>query len=106
MRSGPGLVTSRAVHLDAAFGGVHIPADCFQQGRLSAPGRSEQHKTIRPQHVEIDPIGRGDQVVTGLILKRDAANLDDRQRVDIAGHRQRSAPVALSPVSSVNPRIR
>jgi hypothetical protein len=56
----------------------HEPGDRFQQCRLAAPGRAQQHEAIRLVDFETDPPRGGDEVLGGLVLQRDVVDLQQR----------------------------
>ena len=60
------------VQTHRALGRRHITADCFQQRRFAAAGRPKNYETIGLVNLEVDPVGRRDQVFLRLILKGDA----------------------------------
>ena len=114
MRSGPGRVDRLALEPDLALDRLHVAADRLEQRRLAAAGRSEQHEAVGPVDLEVDAIGRGDEMVARLVLQRDAAHGEQRRpsarrsRVACQGSRSRSTlpplmmmPTRLPPTSSV-----
>src|SRR5439155_27043264 len=64
-----------------------------QQRRMPAAGRSEHDETVGREDLKIDAIGRGDQVVPGLVLQRNTPDVEDRRRS--LCHDSSSAPGAL-----------
>ncbi len=63
MRSGPGSCTTSPLSRISPSTGLHVAAHRLQQRRLAAARRPEQDEAIRPEDLEIDPVGRRDQMV-------------------------------------------
>src|SRR5439155_21331476 len=61
--------------------GWKIAADRLEQRRFTAPGRSEQDESIRPEHLEIDAVRCRHQVLLGLVLQRHAFDIEQRRSV-------------------------
>ena len=57
---------------------MEVARDPLEQGRLAAPRRAEQDEAIGGVDLEPDPVGRGDQVLLGLVLEGDAVDIEYR----------------------------
>jgi hypothetical protein len=76
---GAGPVDHLAVEPDGSLDRLHESADGFEQRRLPATGRPEQHEALAGKDLEIDPPGRGHEVLGGLVLQRDALRAQHRR---------------------------
>ena len=99
-----------ALEPDLAFDRLQVAADRLEQRRLAAAGGPEQDEAVRPEHLEVDAVGRGDEVsrvlycsVTPRTSSSGVAALRDRSLVAFGpgchGSRSRSTlpPVMMTP---------
>ena len=77
---GAGLLDDLVVEPDLALGRRHVAADRLQQCRFAAARWSEHDVAIGLVDLEVDPIGRGDEMILGLVLQRHAADFEQRLR--------------------------
>ncbi len=61
-----------------AFDGLHITGHAFQQRGFTAAGRSQQDKPVGFENLKIHPVGGGDKMFFGLVLKRDSRDVENR----------------------------
>jgi hypothetical protein len=83
---GAGPANGQSLEAHAALGGRHVATHRLEQGRLAAARWSEQHEPIGAIDVEADAVGGGDEVPFGLVLQRDAVDLEQRRRTGWSMH--------------------
>ena len=86
---GTGPVDHLTVEPDGSLDRLHESADGLQQRRLAATGRAEQHKALAGKDLEIHPVGRGDQMLGGLVLQRNAVHAQHRSGIGGCSRRGR-----------------
>src|SRR6266581_4392143 len=75
----PGTGDHPVLQPDFAFHWRHVAADRLEQRRLAASRRSEHNEAICGENLKVDPVRSGDQMVLGLVLKRDAPDVENRR---------------------------
>ena len=78
---GTGPLDHLPVELDGSLDRLHEAADGLQERRLAATGGAEQHKALAGENLEIHAIGRGDEMLGGLVLQRDAVRAQHRSGI-------------------------
>ena len=94
MRSGPWPLDRATRQAHGAADRLHEAGDRFEQRRLAAAGRAEQHKALGLIDVEADFPCRGDEMLRGLVLQRHV--FDSQQRLDLLSAERRHSCI-LSP---------
>src|ERR1700730_8939945 len=73
-RLGASLTLEPALALDRG----HVSADRLEQRRFAAAGWPQENEAVRSQYLKVDSIGGSDQVILGLVLQRDALDVEQR----------------------------